>query len=135
VKLLTIIDSYVHFEIDDQTGKVLTPKDLMELSNRNIQKLQQIAYKEFNDDLKDLVFSSVGELTKKKFLLKHIELLTKEQLLLLDEKMQVVTDKDLSTNKDSFSYEELLDSQILISMLISSYQSYKVPMRWRNLSF
>lgn len=31
--------------------------------------------------------------------------------------------------------EELLDSQTFISIVVGNYQSYRVPQRWRNLSF
>lgn len=31
--------------------------------------------------------------------------------------------------------QDLLDSQTFITFMVNNYQSYKVPDRWRNLSF
>jgi hypothetical protein len=39
---------------------------------------------------------------------------------------------------DQFSFtgfEELLDSQTFLTLIIGNYQSYSLPQRWRNLPF
>jgi len=95
-KLLTSLDNYMHFELDDQSGKALTWQEMMEESNARVQKLQQIAYSDYSEMLQDLVFSSVGELMKKESLNKHLQYLNDDQLLALAIKLQIVTEKDAS---------------------------------------
>jgi len=103
-KLLINLDNYMHFELDDQSGKALTWQEMMEESNARVQKLQQIAYSDYSEMLQDLVFSSVGELMKKDSLSKHLQYLTDDQLLAMAIKLQIVTDKDASN--DVFSTRE-----------------------------
>jgi intron-binding protein aquarius len=79
-QLVGMIDACMHFEVHDQTGRALTPQDMMTIQNTRIHKLQTLAFTHFNDTLKDLVFSSAGELAKSDALRKHFELLTTDQL-------------------------------------------------------
>lgn len=79
-QLVGMIDVCMHFEVHDQTGRALTPQDMMTIQNTRIHKLQTLAFTHFNDTLKDLVFSSAGELAKSDALRKHFELLTTDQL-------------------------------------------------------
>jgi intron-binding protein aquarius len=94
-KLLISIDSYIHFEVDDMTGEAITAQALLEKNNAKIHYLQQVAFSDYNEVLKDLVFCSVGELSKKQHLLRHIQLLDQPQLLQLAQKLSIVTDKDM----------------------------------------
>lgn len=93
-KLVESIDHYLHFEVDDHTGKALTPQDMLERNNAKIHQLQQLAYAHFPEVLKDLVFCSVGELSKKAQLLRHLQLLDQPQLMQLGKKLGVITDRD-----------------------------------------
>jgi intron-binding protein aquarius len=95
-KLVESIDSYLHFEVDHQTGKALTTQDMLERNNAKIHRLQQLAYAHFPQELKDLVFCSVGELSKKPQLLRHLQLLDQAQLVRLGELLGVITDRDLT---------------------------------------
>ena len=100
-KLLSSIDAYLHFEVDDHSGQALSPQEMQERSNAKIHSLQQIAYADFPDVLRDLVFCSVGELSKKQYLLRHIQLLDQPQLVKLALQLGVVTDKDLTIAADA----------------------------------
>jgi intron-binding protein aquarius len=121
-KLLLSIDNYLHFEVDDQSGEALTHQDMMERSNEKIHNLQQIAYADFPEVLRDLVFCSVGELSKKQYLLRHIQLLDHAQLIKLSRQLGVLTDKDLAIAGDSAaarnSVLDLSDEQVLWDLLI-----------------
>jgi len=63
-KLVSIISNYLHFQIDDQTGKELINQEITYENNTRLHKLQQLAFVSYKDILKDLIFSSIGELGK-----------------------------------------------------------------------
>ena len=102
-KLLISIDQYIHFEVDDQTGKALTSQNMLELNNAKIHMLQQIAYTDFPIVLKDLIFCSVGELSKKQHLLRHLQLLDQPQLIQLGQKLSIITDRDMKISSEGQS--------------------------------
>lgn len=120
-KLLSMIDNYINFEVDDQSGQALTYQDMLERSNEKIHFLQQVAYSDFGEVLKDLVFCSVGELSKKEQLLRHLQLLDGPQLVQLGRKLGVITDLDLAISADSKNSRNLVlnldDEQVLWELL------------------
>ena len=93
-QLVEMVDAYMHFEVDDHSGEALTWQQMLERSAARINELQQVAYRDFPDELRDLVFSSVGELSKREHLLRHIQLLESDQLLKLGKALRIVTDTD-----------------------------------------
>jgi len=50
-------------------------------------------------------------------------------------RMDILTLSLMYKQFKSNAYEELLDSQTFLSLIIGNYQSYTVPQRWRNLPF
>lgn len=102
-QLLQSVSNVLHFEVDDLTGKALTPQETLERTNAVIHTLQQVAYAEYPEAMKDIVFSSVGELGKRDQLLRHMQLFTVEQLTTLATKMHVLTEKDLQSSEEHFS--------------------------------
>ena len=105
----------MHFEVDDHTRRALTVQETNDLSNAKIHQLQQVAYTHFNDDLKDLVFCSVGELSKRESLMNSIQVLDSDQLIDLAMKLSILTEKDLSAHSpleitDEFVIDLLMDS-------------------------
>jgi intron-binding protein aquarius len=114
-QLVAILDHYMHFEVDDHTRRALTVQETNDLSNAKIHQLQQVAYTHFNDDLKDLVFCSVGELSKRESLMNSIQVLDSDQLIDLAMKLSILTEKDLSADSpleitDEFVIDLLMDS-------------------------
>ncbi len=97
---VSVVDGYMHFEVDDQTGKALTAHDMMEAANSRIHLLQQVAYAHFSEELRDLVFSSVGELSRRECLLRHLELLPDDRLADLARRISVLTEKDSEVDGD-----------------------------------
>eukprot|EP01041_Mallomonas_annulata_P008643 gene8643-17828_t len=79
-QLLDMISTYAHFEVDNHTGKVLTSQDVLAEQNSRLHKLQQIAFSEYGDSLKDLAFSSTGELGKVGTLKKYLGPMNDTQL-------------------------------------------------------
>jgi len=86
-QLIDSIDSYVHFEINDQTGQALTVQERLSLQSSKIHKLQQIAFTDYKNELKDLVFSSLGELGKVDVLEKYLKMLDDSKIIELAEKL------------------------------------------------
>lgn len=93
-KLIDQIEDFLLFEVDDSTGKPITRQDLMERCNARISQLQQLAFAKYPELLRGLVFSSIGELTKKPELSKHVALLSKSDLLLIAKELNLYHDKD-----------------------------------------
>ena len=109
VRLLSSVESYMFFEFDDQSGQALSSQKMLEDSNARNQRLQQVAYSDFNEVLQDLVFSSVGELNKREVLCKHLDSLDDDQLQSLAEKLHVLTEKDtLTLNAEVFHSREMV---------------------------
>ena len=98
-QLVGMIDSCMHFEVHDQTGRALAPQDMMRIQNDRIHKLQTLAFAQHPTILKDLVFSSTGELAKADTLRKHFELLTTVQLTDIAVKLARISKNDLEVFK------------------------------------
>lgn len=94
-QLVGMIDSCMHFEVHDQTGRALAPEDMMRMQNDQIHRLQTLAFTHYPSILKDLVFSSSGELAKAETLRKHFELLTTAQLTEIATKLARISSTDL----------------------------------------
>lgn len=86
---LEIIDMYLHFAIDQETGRPLTIQEQTEAQNNIISQLQQIAFSEFNEKLKDLVFSSMGIISKRPHLERLLALCNNEDLITIANKMKI----------------------------------------------
>lgn len=95
-QLLGMIDECMHFEVHDQTGRALSPHDMMTVQNTRINRLQTLAFSHYNSVLKDLVFSSTGELAKPETLKKHFQTLTTQQLTDVASRLGRLSDSDLA---------------------------------------
>ena len=67
--LLNILATYIHFEVDNHTGKAKSLNEITAERNTELQRLQQYAFNTYPTVLRDLVFSSAGELGKVIFLI------------------------------------------------------------------
>ena len=63
-QLVSMLDNYLHFEMNNITGEPMSRLDVMSLYNGRLHKLQQLAYAHYRDELVDLIYSSTGELGK-----------------------------------------------------------------------
>eukprot|EP01038_Epipyxis_sp_PR26KG_P005853 gene5853-8076_t len=116
IKLLDIVDVYMNFEVDDLTGRALNKKEMMEIQNEKIYLLQKIAHNDYPLKLQDMVFSSMGEVGKREFLVKSFESLTKDELFDVAKKMHILTEHDFDQNIN-------LDSEFALNLIID----YIVP--------
>ena len=96
-KLVSSLEAFLFFEIDDQSGKALTAKEVLEEANERHSLLQQVAFAEFPGALQDLTYSSLGELAKRETLVKHFDQLDDAQLRDLASKMHVLSEKNKRT--------------------------------------
>jgi intron-binding protein aquarius len=94
-QLVDMIESLSHFEVHDQTGKELSGDDVMAEQNARLHKLQTLAFVKYKTVLRDMVFSSTGELGKPQNLRKHLDFLTNEQLRDLAVQLGKLNDHDL----------------------------------------
>jgi intron-binding protein aquarius len=100
-QLVGMIDACIHFEVHDQTGRALSPQDMMTVQNSRIHRLQTLAFSNYKSILKDLVFSSSGELAKPEILKKHFQLLTTKQLTDVASKLGRMSESDLEVFGDA----------------------------------
>ena len=100
-QLIGMIDACMHFEVHDQTGRALSPQDMMTVQNSRIHRLQTLAFSNYKIILKDLVFSSSGELAKPETLKKHFQLLTTKQLTDVASKLGRMSESDLKVYGDA----------------------------------
>lgn len=77
----------MRFEIDDMSGRALTPENMIAINNSRLTAFQQAVYSEFGATMREVYFSSIGQLGKKLVLRRHLELCTTAQLLLLTRRL------------------------------------------------
>jgi intron-binding protein aquarius len=63
-QLIDILESYIHYEVNDQTGQELTHNIILSNYNTKLYHLQHICYVHYRDVCQDIIFSSTGELGK-----------------------------------------------------------------------
>jgi intron-binding protein aquarius len=93
-QLTDLLGIAVHYEVDDQSGKALSAQDVLSKQTSKIHKLQHVAFTHLKEALRDLVFSSTGELGKESVLRKHLLPLDFDQLVLLGKEMSIISDAD-----------------------------------------
>lgn len=110
------IDSYVHFEIHDQSGRALSAQDMMAAYNSRLHKVQQVAYGNFPDTLQDVYFSSTGELGKAEKLKTCLSLLAPADLLSFANKLGYISTSyqhaDENISASDFIMDVLLDKLV-----------------------
>jgi intron-binding protein aquarius len=115
-QLVDRIDSYSHFEIHDQSGKALSAQDVMAAYNTRLHKVQQVAYGSFPDSLRDVYFSSTGELGKAEKLKSCLALLAPADLMTFANKLGYISTTfrhtDENTSATDFVVEVLLDKLV-----------------------
>ena len=108
-KLVERIDYFSHFEINDHTGAALTAQGVMSIYNSRLHKVQQVAHTYYPDTLKDVYFSSVGELGKSEKLRNCFSLLSHEDLKDFAHRLGYISTADASPE---FIMEVLLDKLV-----------------------
>lgn len=107
-KLLNMLNSLIHIEIDEHTGKVLSNEDIRGIQSEKIYNLQQIAFIAYKDKLRELVFSSIGELKKNENIRKYLSVLNGEELVDFAVKLNIIGSNDI------IAYSEYNDPSTLV---------------------
>ena len=112
-KLLRNVDRYLyHMNVNDLTGKIISKQDLFELKQINLQNLQKIAFlPEYCNKLNDLVYSSLGLLTKRSHLEKSFALLSTDEVIDIAKRMKVLHEKDIAEGR--------IDREFVLALLYS----------------
>lgn len=120
-QLITMVDEFMHFEVHDQTGVAMTAQDIMTNTNTKIHKLQTLAFTNFNKILKDLIFSSAGELSKSEILKKHFQILTTKQLIDIGTRLGRISSKDIELFNTTNNIDDDNDDSMAVkkSVLLS----------------
>ena len=117
-QLVLLVDAYCHFEVNDQTGAELSPLDTEAELHGRVHRLQAAAFARVQGQgtgdnssssslLRDLVFSSPGELLRETTLRKHLDMLgTAELVDLCAKDLGHITQRDL----DTFNYNRIADA-------------------------
>ncbi len=108
IKLLSMLNSLIHIEIDEHTGKVLSNEDIISIQSEKIYAMQQTAFTLYKDKLLELVFSSIGELKKKENIRKYLSILNGEELVNFALKMNILGSNDI------VAYSEYNDPSTLV---------------------
>jgi intron-binding protein aquarius len=126
-RLLHLVDFYIHFEVDNFSGRMLSVQDVMAKLTNKVKKLQEVAFVDFPDDLKGLIFSSIGELTKTIPLRRHLEALDCDSLVALARKMRVLTDRDTDASSSP------LDTPYVLDLICESLVARASPISQLNM--
>jgi intron-binding protein aquarius len=95
-RLTNAVDDLTRFEIQDQTGRALTRSDVMAAHWARLHTVQEVAHHFKKDLLRDLIFSSTGELGKEDVLRKHLSLLDPEALFDFAVQCHLLSHRDLA---------------------------------------
>lgn len=110
-RLVENLDSYIHFEVNDQTGKALSIKDSLSLQGEKINRLQQVAFSDYKDSLQDLIFASVGELSKRENLIRYFKSMSDADLQDLSMKLGIISEKDVSRFSSRMEHDGNTDDE------------------------
>ena len=116
-KLVDRIESYSHFEIDDQSGKALSAQEMMAAFNSRLHRVQHVAHGNFPDLLQDVYFSSTGELGKAEKLKACLALLGPPELQSFANKLGYISStfelSNVNMTPSEYIVEVLLDKLVL----------------------
>ena len=111
-QLVALIERCIRTAIDDQTGEPLSEEELDSRLNAKIHAFRKLAFTDYFTLLKEVVFTSTGELTNAAHLRKLLQLTSDTELLDIAAKLGVVTSRDLSES------QELLRSRDFVTDLL-----------------
>jgi intron-binding protein aquarius len=97
-QLVSQFHAVLSFGIENQTGKSLSPHEMIGLRNQELQRLQQVAYLNFKEQCSEVIYSSTGELGKEENFRKLFSLIPLDCLVDLAKKLGYVSSAPRSTD-------------------------------------
>lgn len=93
-KFVDLFDYYFYFPVNNASGKEYNSQQIIELTNDHVSLFQQTAFSLFGQNYKDIIFTSLGELSKKDNLINHLAVLSPEDIFNLASSLKLIHDKD-----------------------------------------
>jgi hypothetical protein len=124
-RMVDILDTYVHFEIDDFTSQPLSSMDVLARQNVKLHKLQTVAYNNHRESLTELMFSSTGSLGDPRNLSKHLEFLSIDELFYLAVEVGIASNLDLQRLGSPLETNVELQ-EYLLDVFVDQYKHRKV---------
>ena len=87
-KMLTNLEFYVDFEINDATGETLSEADLREKHYEKMLQLQKAIFKHFRDEMPTLPLQNIRSIDERQVLTDEFERLSDEQLKAISSSLQ-----------------------------------------------
>eukprot|EP00741_Cyanophora_paradoxa_P007305 tig00001098_g7066.t1 len=121
-QLLDMLAFYQGFEINDHTGSFLTEDELVAIHTTRLSTLQNIAYKYFLGDLKELAMTSIGRFEQREALLRHLGLLTDEKLFELCWRLKLLPQAEKPTES----------RELMLELLVLTHEKRRLQLEQMN---
>lgn len=115
-RLVDLLEVNTLLEVNDQTGKAMSPTEVVSTHSTRVQQLQSLAFTDFQPKLRDLVFASLGQVSRHDFLQKQFLMLKTSELSRLTIQLGYITEavlKQLETSiRNRLNTEPSMDTEI-----------------------
>lgn len=102
-QLVDLLDSYLHFNVDDHTGEPLSDEEVLAKHYENLTQLQRLLFKYWNDQLKDFSMLDCATLQKPQTLERLLESLSNSEIQkLVIQQLKLIKRDDPWTEKIEF---------------------------------
>ncbi|GAO47490.1 hypothetical protein SAICODRAFT_57839 [Saitoella complicata NRRL Y-17804] len=116
--LISLLDYYVHFPIDDNTGIALTAQEQESLRHGKLQALQRVAFQKYPESLKLLSLANFGALNTESEILEHFEGLSHDDTVELCSSLGFRTQYPANVKIN-------VDRKFLMEVLVNQYKMRK----------
>jgi intron-binding protein aquarius len=98
-KMVHMLDRSMNFAFHDHQGKALSADDVLDSHYSRIHRFQKIIYKNYFNEMKDIVFSSIGRLTQEATLRKYLVPMTLDEIVNIAQLLGRLSSKDVDSWK------------------------------------
>ncbi|BFZ61236.1 hypothetical protein YB2330_002295 [Saitoella coloradoensis] len=116
--LVSLLDYYVHFPIDDNTGIALTAQEQESVRHGNLHALQRVSFHKYPESLKLLSLANFGSLSTESEILEHFEGLSHDDVVELCSSLGFRTQYPASVSID-------VNRKFLMEVLVDQYNLRK----------
>lgn len=115
-QLLSMLEFYAGFEINDQTGEPLADGEMTDIHYNKITALQKAAFKNYNNELRRFALSNVAAIDTREALLKHLSPLKETILRKITASLNLVPEESSADGADPFNKD------LMIELLVHRHQ-------------
>jgi intron-binding protein aquarius len=122
--LVDLLEHYLSYPVNNKTERLIPLEDLTETRNEYLRSVQQFSFSSdlLKTKLRDLVFSSLGQLSKRDQLLKHFQLLNDDELRGIAKHLKLIDDEGVKELSAALIKEILLNKLCKKPQLVDHYQ-------------